>query len=245
MPESAPRLSPDFTDPTDRPLVLGAFVFDGLDQLDFTGPFEILSRVPDSTFHIFGKTAEPVRDMRGLVITPQSGLSDVPPLDVLIVPGGQGVNLLMEDEPVLAFLRAQAAGARCVFSICTGALLLGAAGLLVGRRATTHWASHEFLAALGAIPVDARVVVDGPLITAAGVTSGLDGALTVTAALRGPAAAQAIQLYLEYRPDPPFSSGSPTSAPGAVTASVRRHLDPTVRERAAIVRRVAERLVIP
>lgn len=225
--------------PEDHHLHIGAFIFEEMDQMDFTGPFEVLSRVPNSTFHIFGKTLAPIRDARGLILTPTTDFETVPRLDVLVVPGGNGVNRLMEDAPTLEFLRHRAAEAEIIFSICTGALLLGAAGLLRGRRATTHWAAHEFLADLGALPVDARIAIDGNLITAAGVTSGLDAALRVAALLRGDTAAQVIQLYLEYQPDPPFASGSPLTAPAEVVSRVREQAAKSVEERRAISQRLA------
>jgi len=223
-------------------LHIGAFIFPALDQMDFTGPFEVLSRTPNSTFHIFGKTTEPVRDARGLVLTPEKGFDEVPDLDVLIVPGGSGVNALMEDAETLEALRGLAAKVTCLFSVCTGALVLGAAGLLKGRRATTHWASHDLLPKFGAIGVDERVVVDGNLVTAAGVTSGIDAALMVLSILRGNEAAEAIQLYLEYSPDPPFHSGSPATAPAAVAVQVREQLREVTEERRLIADRVAARL---
>src|SRR6476620_11415932 len=166
-------------------LQIGGLLFPELDQADFTGPFEVLSRIPNSTFHILGKSTDPVRDARGLLLTPAKTLSEAPQLDLLLVPGGGGVNAMMEDEAMLTFIRRQAAGARIVMSVCTGALLCGAAGLLKGRRATTHWASFHLLPFFGAIPVNQRVVVDGEMVFAAGVTSGIDGALRVAAELRG------------------------------------------------------------
>lgn len=228
--------------PPDRHLQIGALVFPAMDQMDFTGPFEVLSRTPNSTFHVFGKTTAPVRDARGLVLTPEKSFADLPGLDVLVVPGGSGVNALMEDEETLALLRRQSSGALCTFSICTGALLLGAAGLLEGRRATTHWASHDLLPKFGAQAIDTRIVVESNLVTAAGVTSGIDAALRVVAILRGDEAAQAIQLYLEYSPEPPFSSGSPKSAPPTVADRVREQLRAVTEERRQISDRVAERL---
>ncbi len=226
------------------PLLIGGFIFPGLDQADFTGPFAVLARLPDAEFHIIGRDTSPVRDAKGLVLTPEIGFEQTPPLDVLLVPGGSGVNELMEDDITLAFLKKQMAGARLVLSVCTGALLLGAAGLLKGRRATTHWASHHLLPMFGATPVDERVVVDHRLITTAGVTSGLDGALRAAAILRGEAAAQGIQLYLEYNPAPPFDSGSPAAAPADVLATVKASLQSVVAERLAISRRVSARLGI-
>src|SRR5690349_19022038 len=151
-------------------LHIGGILFPELDQADFTGPFKVLSRIPNSTFHILARSKEPVRDAKGLILVPEITLADSPQLDVILVPGGAGVNALMEDKPVLKFVREQAAGARLIFSVCTGALVLGAAGLLGGRRATTHWASHHLLKYFGAIPIHERVVIDGKIATAAGVT---------------------------------------------------------------------------
>src|ERR1700743_400590 len=134
-----------------------SLVFEGLDQIDLTGPFEVLSRIPNSTYRLYGKTAEPVRDLKGLRVAPGAAVCDAPQLDVLHVPGGFGQEALMEDAEVLAWIRQQAAGARSVFSVCTGALLCGAAGLLRGRRAGTHWARFHLLPLFGAIPVNERV----------------------------------------------------------------------------------------
>jgi cyclohexyl-isocyanide hydratase len=219
-------------------------LFEGLDQIDLTGPFEVLSRLPNSTYRIFAKTAEPVRDLRGLRLAPDAVLGQAPQLDLLHVPGGYGQEALMEDEVVLGWIREQAAGARCVFSVCTGALLCGAAGLLVGRRATTHWASLHLLPFFGATPVKDRVVVDGNMVFAGGVTSGIDGALRVAADLRGDEAAQTIQLYMQYAPEPPFDSGTPETAPPAVVAAARRSAQAITAQREQTARRVAERLGI-
>jgi cyclohexyl-isocyanide hydratase len=230
------------TSPTTGHLHLGAILFPQMDQADFTGPFEVLSRIPDSTFHILAKERAPIRDARGLVLMPERIFSEAPPLDMLLVPGGAGVNVLMEDEPVLAFLRQQAKGAKFMMSVCTGALVLGAAGLLKGRRATTHWASHHFLKQFGAIPVNERVVVDHNVLTAAGVTAGIDGALRMAALLRGNQAAQEIQLYMQYSPVPPFESGTPETAPPSVVQACRAALRETIDTRTAIVQRVAGRV---
>jgi cyclohexyl-isocyanide hydratase len=223
-------------------LSIGGLVFEEMDQADFTGPFEVLSRVPDSSFQVIGKTKEPVHDVKGLILTPTLALSEAPQLDVLLVPGGNGVNALMEDDEVLCFLRNQAAGSKIVLSVCTGALLCGAAGLLKGRRATTHWASHGLLSLFGAVPVDARVVEDGSLVTAAGVTSGIDAALRVAAMLRGDAVAQRIQLYMQYAPEPPFDSGSPESAPAAIVEASRASMSELLKARAEIAKRAAAKI---
>ena len=230
--------------PPDAHLQIGSLLFEGLDQIDLTGPFEVLSRMPNSTYRLFAKSTEPVRDVRGLRITPDAVLADAPQLDLLHVPGGFGQEALMEDEEVLGWVRRQAAGARCVFSVCTGALICGAAGLLKGRRATTHWAAFHLLPFFGAIPVNERVVVDGNMIFAAGVTAGIDGALRVAAELRGDEAAQAIQLYMQYAPEPPFRCGTPETAPPAILEGARRAVHAITEQRGVTARRVAARLGI-
>jgi cyclohexyl-isocyanide hydratase len=230
--------------PAETHLQIGSLLFEGVDQIDLTGPFEVLSRIPNATCRIYAKTSEPVRDLRGLRLTPDAALADAPPLDVLHVPGGFGQEALMEDAVVLDWIRGQAAGAHSVFSVCTGALLCGAAGLLKGRRATTHWSSFHLLPFFGAIPVNARVVVDGNWIFAAGVTAGIDGALRLAAELRGDDTARAIQLQIAYAPEPPFDSGTPETAPAAILEQVRRSVQGITAQREATARRVAARLGI-
>lgn len=230
--------------PDDAPLQIGSLLFENLDQIDLTGPFEVLSRIPNSTYRIYAKDLEPVRDLRGLRLAPDATLADAPQLDVLHVPGGPGQEALMDDEAVLGWVRNQAAGAEIIFSVCTGALICGAAGLLKGRRATTYWAALHLLPYFGATPVKERVVVDGNLVCAAGVTAGIDGALTVAAMLRGAAAAEAIQLYMQYAPEPPFNAGDPGTAPPAVVETVRAAAEPIMTRRAETARRVAARLGI-
>jgi cyclohexyl-isocyanide hydratase len=230
--------------PHDTHLQIGSLLFEGVDQIDLTGPFEVLSRIPNSTYGIYGKTAEPVRDLKGLRLTPDAALADAPRLDVLHVPGGFGQEALMEDAEVLGWIRRQASGARSIFSVCTGALLCGAAGLLRGRRATTHWASFHLLPFFGAIPVNQRVVVDGNWVFAAGVTAGIDGALRLAAELRGDEAAQAIQLYMAYAPEPPFNSGTPETAPAAILDHARQSVRGITARREETARRAAARLGI-
>ncbi|MCE4226816.1 DJ-1/PfpI family protein [Methylobacterium sp. C25] len=226
----------------DTHLQIGSLLFEGIDQIDLTGPFEVLSRIPNATYRIYGETADPVRDVKGLLLTPDAAIADAPQLDVLHVPGGFGQESLMEDEAVLAWLRSQAAGAISVFSVCTGALLCGAAGLLQGRRATTHWASFDLLPYFGAIPVDKRVVLDESWVFAAGVTAGIDGALRLAAELRGEDVAKAIQLYMAYAPEPPFDAGTPERAPAAVLEQARASVAAITERRTATARRVAAKL---
>lgn len=223
-------------------LQIGSLLFEGLDQIDLTGPFEVLSRIPNSTYRIYGKTGRAVRDIKGLRLTPDAVLADAPPLDVLHVPGGFGQEALMEDEEVLAWIRQQAAGACSIFSVCTGALICGAAGLLRGRRATTHWAAFHLLPLFGAIPVNERVVVDGSYVFAAGVTAGIDGALRLAAELRGDDAARMIQLYMAYAPEPPFNSGTPETAPPAILEQARQSVQALTDQRKATALRIAARL---
>jgi cyclohexyl-isocyanide hydratase len=183
-----------------RHLTIGCFVFPRQDQIDFTGPFEVLSRIPNSTVHVIAKTKNPV-DVKGLILTPEMSLADASPLDLLLVSGGLGRQALMEDQEILSFIKHQANSGTYVLSVCTGALLCGAAGVLKGRRATTHWAAWHLLHYYGAIPTKARVVVDGNHISTAGVTAGLDGSLKIASILLGDMVAQEIQLEIEYAPD--------------------------------------------
>lgn len=225
-----------------EPLNIGFLLFPRLTQLDLTGPYEVFSRLPGARVRLVWKALEPVRADMGIGMLPDTTLAECPPLDLVCVPGGPGVAALMEDQEVLDFLRRQAAGVRYVTSVCTGALVLGAAGLLRGKRATTHWASHDFLSALGAVPTEGRVVRDGALFTGGGVTAGIDFALAIAAEIAGPEAAQAIQLHIEYAPAPPFDSGSPRTAPAAVLAETKRRASAMRAEREALIGRVAARL---
>jgi cyclohexyl-isocyanide hydratase len=222
---------------------IAALVFPGIDQMDFTGPFEVLSRLPDAKVHIVWKELAPVRDVFGLILTPNATLeSELDPLDVLLVPGGQGQLPLMDDEAILSWLRERAATARYILSVCTGALTLGAAGLLRGRRATTHWNSFHLLPYFGAVPEDARVVIDGNLISTAGVSAGIDGSLRLAAVLKGEEIAQRIQLEMQYAPEPPFAAGTPAQAPKPIVESARRAADRITEQRLEAAKRVAYRL---
>ena len=225
-------------------LQIGSLLFENIDQSDLTGPFEVLARLPNSTYRIYAKTTAPVRDVKGLRLSPDATLSEAPKLDLLHIPGGFGQEALMDDADILEWVRTQAAGALCVFSVCTGALICGAAGLLKGRRATTHWSAFHLLPFFGAIPVDRRVVTDGNLVCAAGVTAGIDGALQVAAQLRGEDAAQLIQLQMQYAPEPPFNSGIPSTAPAAVLEAARQAVQGISEQRRSTAERVAQRLGI-
>lgn len=220
----------------DTHLTIGGLVFPNMDQCDFTGPFEALARVPNSKFLTIWKDKRPVRDMAGLQLLADTTIDEAPQLDVLLVPGGYGQEALMNDEVVLSFIRKQAKKATYVFSVCTGALLCGAAGLLQGRRATTHWTAMDLLPYFGAIPSDERVVIDGNYVSAGGVTSGIDGSLIVVSLLRGETVAQELQLYMAYDPKPPFQAGSPATAPASILNTVTERAKTITEKRLATAR---------
>jgi cyclohexyl-isocyanide hydratase len=221
---------------------IGLLLFPKLTQLDLTGPFEVFSRVPGARVHLLWKELAPVFADSGLGLIPTTRLADCPPLDVLCVPGGPGVALLVEDEEVLAFLRARAPEVRWLTSVCTGSLVLGAAGLLQGRRAACHWMSREMLRLFGATPVDARTVVDGSVVTGGGVTAGIDFALQLVGEAMGRETAEIIQLAIEYDPAPPFSGGSPRSARPELVQAVREHAAARQADRQKIMEAAAHRL---
>ena len=229
--------------PLEIHLTIGGIVFPNMDQCDFTGPFEALSRVPNSTFMTLWKDKAPVRDMAGMQLLADTTLAEAPQLDVLLVPGGHGQEALMHDDEVLDFIRRQATNARYVFSVCTGALICGAAGLLRGKRATTHWTAMEVLPLYGAIASDERVVIDGKFVSAGGVTSGIDGSLVMVSLLRGEAVAQELQLYMNYDPKPPFNAGSPKTAPASVLATVTQRAELITTRRMATARAYQAKLV--
>lgn len=202
-----------------------AFVlFPNVTQLDFTGPLQVLSRLPGAKIHIAAKSLAPVSTDAALTLNPTCVFKDCPPADVLVVPGGFGVDEAINDPELMAFVKREGARAKYVTSVCTGAFVLGAAGLLLGKRATTHWAYHDELKLVGAIPVKRRVVRDGNIFTGGGVTAGIDFAFTLAAEIAGADVATAIQLGLEYDPAPPFDGGSPEKASGeTLTAMTKRY----------------------
>ena len=202
-------------------MLIGMLIFKDMTQLDFTGPYEVFAQMPGCEVRVIAASLEPVAARGGLRILPDTTTGDAPQLDLLFVPGGPGVGALMEDREVLAFLRQQAHGAKYVTSVCTGALVLGAAGLLKGYRATTHWLSLDLLPVFGVTPVTDRVVIDRNRITGGGVTSGIDFALVVAGEICGTDAAKEIQLLIEYNPAPPFACGHPATADAAVVDKVR------------------------
>lgn len=225
-----------------RPLQIGLLLFPDVTQLDLTGPWEVFARTPGVECHLIWKDLQPVRSDRGLSILPTTSFADCPPLDVICVPGGPGQIALMSDDVTLNFLRQQAEQAKWVTSVCTGSLVLGAAGLLKGYRATSHWSSIDQLALLGAEPVSQRVVRDRNRISGAGVTSGIDFALTLVAEIAGDAVAKSVQLQMEYDPEPPFTSGSPHTASPQEVEQARAKMAEFLATRRAATERAALRL---
>ena len=224
------------------PLQIGLVLFPKVTQLDFTGPLQVFSSVPGAQVHLIWKRIEPVPSDSVMTLTPTITFADCPQLDVICVPGGVGTDDMINDEEMLAFLRKQAEGAKYVTSVCTGSLVLGAAGLLKGYRAATHWTAMEFLAAFGAIPTRTRVCVDRNRVTGGGVTAGIDFALTLVSLLTDRQTAEAIQLRLEYNPAPPFNAGSPDTAPPEILAFMRERIAPSQARRAEKINRAAARL---
>lgn len=225
--------------------IIGMLIFPRLTQLDMTGPYEVLARLPNTKVHLLAHSLEPVKTDRGMMIVPTITYADCPQLDVIMVPGGPGQQDLMEDAVVLDFLQRQARGAKYITSVCTGSLVLGAAGLLRGKRATSHWAAIDHLGLLGAVPVSEKVVVDGNVVTGAGVTSGIDFALALAAILEGETIAREIQLQIEYDPAPPFNSGSPKTATPELLQSIRARLAGLNEQRREVASRVGRKLGIP
>jgi cyclohexyl-isocyanide hydratase len=222
-------------------LRIGFVLFPNVTQLDFTGPLQVLSRVPGAEVHLLWKRIEPLTSDTVLTFLPTTTFADCPLLDVICVPGGAGADDAMLDEETLAFLQQQAANARYVTSVCTGALVLGAAGLLKGYRAATHWSARPFLPLFGATLDTSRVCVDRNRVTGGGVTAGIDFALTLVSIIFDRRTAEMIQLGIEYNPAPPFNAGSPETAPTDVVAGLTERAGGW-KQREAKVKRAAERL---
>jgi cyclohexyl-isocyanide hydratase len=224
------------------PLQIGVLIFPRVTQLDLTGPVQVFSSVPDARVHLIWKRIEQVASDSVLTLTPTVSFADCPQLDVICVPGGQGIDDMVNDEEMLEFLRRQAKGARYITSVCTGSLVLGAAGLLKGYRAATHWTAMEYLSAFGATPEKTRVCVDRNRVTGGGVTAGIDFALTLVSLMVDRPTAEAIQLRLEYNPAPPFNAGSPDTAPAEILARMKERIAPAQVRRGEAVHRAAARL---
>lgn len=206
--------------PVKKPFQIGMIIFNNMIDLDFVGPHDVLSQVPDVKVTALAKTLDPVTTDSRLRLLPQARLSEAPPLDMLFIGGGFGTTQLMEDREVIDFLVSRAPTAQYITSVCTGALVLGAAGLLKGYKATTHWTAMGVLPIFGAEPVHERVVFDRNRITGGGVTAGIDFGLAVVGKIWGDEQAQIIQLTYEYAPKPPYNAGSPDTAPPAIKERV-------------------------
>jgi cyclohexyl-isocyanide hydratase len=217
-------------------------LFPQFTQLDLTGPYEIFHRLPHTEVVLVAANAEPVVSEGGLSILPTATFTEDMACDVLFAPGGPGVNEAMLDDDLIAFVKRHGERAAFVTSACTGALLLGAAGLLAGYEAATHWASMDFLQAFGSWPKPERVVVSGNRITGGGVTAGIDIALRIAEQTSGREVAEAIQLAIEYDPQPPFHAGSPASASAEVVAAARARLAPMLEQRGLAVAEAARKL---
>ena len=225
-----------------EPIQIGILLYPIVTQLDATGPAQVLSRVPGAKLHMIWKTRDPVPTDAGFSIVPTTTFADCPQLDVICVPGGGGQVEVMVDAEALEFLRKQAAKARYVTSVCTGSLILGAAGLLKGYKSACHWAWRDMLKDFGATPVAERVVRDRNRISGGGVTAGIDFGLTLAAELAGEEAAKSIQLVLEYDPQPPFDSGSPEKAGVERVKRIRERLAPLLESRRKAYAEAAARL---
>jgi cyclohexyl-isocyanide hydratase len=223
------------------PFRIAFLLFPNVTQLDLTGPAQILSRLGESQVDLVWKTRDPVPTDAGFSILPTAIFAEVPYADILCVPGGFGLNDVIADDEAMAWVGAVGAGATWVTSVCTGSLILGAAGLLDGYRAGCHWAQRDMLPLFGAIPVDARTVVDRNRVTGGGVTAGIDFALTLIALIRGEAHARMVQLALEYDPQPPFDSGSPAQAGPEIVAAYQRRVQMLAPTRDEDLRALARR----
>jgi cyclohexyl-isocyanide hydratase len=206
-------------------LQIGMLLYPGLTQLDLTGPFQVLHHLPGAQIHLVWKDTDLVRSDTGLGLAPTTSFADCPALDIVFVPGGPGQVAVMRDPAALGFLRDHGRGARYVTSVCTGSLVLGAAGLLDGYNATSHWAFTHLLAPYGARYTPGRVVIDRNRVTGGGITAGIDFGLRLAAEIAGAQTAQAIQLGLEYNPAPPYDCGHPDTADPALVASLRARFD--------------------
>jgi len=230
---------------TVKPFNVGIIVFPNITQLDMTGPFEVFSRMPGARVHLIWKDSRLVCSDTGLSFLPTTTYDNVGRLDLLCVPGGPGIGALLEDTETLDFIRRQAKSVSYLTSVCTGALVLGAAGLLRGKKATTHWLSKDLLEAFSATFVAERVVVDDQLITGGGVTAGIDFALTIVAQHAGESVAKQIQLAIEYDPAPPFDCGSPAKADPELVTEARATAASRQAERAQRVAQAVRALSDP
>jgi cyclohexyl-isocyanide hydratase len=240
LPAASGAASPP-TAPAARPFTFGMIIFEKMTNLDFVGPNQTFAGYQGAKIHVLGKTLDPIVTDTGCRIMADTTLKDAPQLDLIFIGGGGGVVKMMEDREVMDFLRDRAPSAQWITSVCTGALVLGAAGLLRGYKATTHWTAMEVLPYLGATPVEQRVVFDRNRVTGGGVTAGIDFGLAILARLAGEKAAMRNQLFCEYDPQPPFHAGSPKTAPPDVVAGVLQNWGLVTQGRIDAAKRAAAR----
>jgi putative intracellular protease/amidase len=226
----------------DQPFRIVEVLYPGLTQLDFTGPHTVFSRLPGTEVIVASEPGGPIESDGGLTFAGTRRMAEIEHCDLLFFPGGLAATDVINDEAFMAQARRLASGARYLTSVCTGSLILGAAGVLKGRRAACHWAWRSLLPLFGAIPDDGRVVRDGDIITGGGVTAGIDFALTVAAELAGETVAQALQLNIEYAPAPPFDAGLPETAPPEVLALVNKRMAAFMPQRVRDAERAAARM---
>lgn len=232
-------------DSSKTPISVAFLLFPGVTQLDLTGPAQVLSRLGNARLDLVWSSRDPVPTDAGFSIVPTATFEDVMEVDIVCVPGGIGVTSVMKDTAAMAWLQKVGRDARWVTSVCTGSLILGAAGLLEGYRATSHWAWHEELSLFGAVPVNARTVFDRNRVTGGGVTAGIDFALALMAKIRGEDHARMVQLALEYDPSPPFDAGSPDKASAELVAAYQDRVASLAPNRLAEMRDVAASLGFP
>ena len=226
----------------DRPFRIVEAIYPGMTQLDFTAPHTVFSRIPNAETIVASAPGGPIESDGGLVFAGTRRLAEIDHCDLIFFPGGLAVTEAINDAAFMAQAQRLAAGARYLTSVCTGSLILAAAGLLKGKRAACHWAWRDMLSLFGATPDPGRVVRDGHIITGGGVTAGMDFALVVAAELAGARFAQALQLALEYAPAPPFDAGRPETAPPEVLADVKRRMEAILPKRLAEAKAAAARL---
>ena len=230
---------------TDAPFLIVEAVYSGMTQLDFTGPHTVFSRIPGARTIVASEPGGAIESDGGLVFAGTKRLADIERCDLLFVPGGMAATDVINDLAFMTEFKRLAAGARYLTSVCTGSIVLGAAGLLRGKRAACHWAWRDFLPLFGAIPDAGRVVRDGDIITGGGVTAGIDFGLVIAADLASESFAQAIQLGIEYAPAPPFDAGRPETAPAEVLALVQARNAQALPSRFAGAKAAAERMAFP
>jgi len=230
------------SNPKNQSMKVGMLLFDNITALDLIGPMEPLSLVPGWTVELVARTMDPISAVNGLMLQPNISFADAPQYDLFVVPGGPGVDTVLDNDAINAFVRKQSLAAQAVFGICTGSLLLCSAGVLDGHKASCHWQAAEFLTAYGATPTGQRTTIDGKFFTSGGVTAGIDMALKLIAEIVDPDTAMRIQLLLEYDPEPPLKAGHPKVAPKSIVEGLQSASRDRYASRKAVVERTAAKI---